>query len=342
MDVVFWGYIGFLLKVVTGVVAVAVLAVVLARPKADGTGKEDGELQVTVLNDFYDDLHDTVGDVIYTKAERKQRRKAEKAERKRAAKEEDEVRTPKVFVIDFEGDVRASSVRSMRHEVTAALSHAVEGDEVVVRLESPGGTVDGYGLAASQLGRVRDAGIPLTICVDNVAASGGYMMACLGNKILGAPFSVVGSIGVVAQVPNVHRLLKKHDVDIDVLTAGEYKRTLTVFGENTDKGREKFKEDLESIHGLFKRHVQKYRPSVKIEEVATGESWWGEDALAKNLIDEIKTSDEYLQEKAETCELIQLQFKLPRKSWLKSKLGIEMASVVESFFARLNSRRMGM
>ena len=108
-----------------------------------------------------------------------------------------------------------------------------------------------YGLAASQMQRIRDKKLKLTVCVDKVAASGGYMMAVVADKIIAAPFAVLGSIGVLAQVPNFHRLLKKHDVDFEMLTAGKYKRTLTMFGENTDKGREKFQEDIEDTHVLF-------------------------------------------------------------------------------------------
>ena len=112
--------------------------------------------------------------------------------------------------------------------------------------------------------------IGMNATFDKVAASGGYMMACIGDRILSAPFAVLGSIGVVAQIPNLHRLLKKHDVDYEVLTAGEYKRTLTVFGENTDKGRQKFQEDLELTHVLFKDFVSRYRPQLDIDQVLGG------------------------------------------------------------------------
>ncbi|MCL4120182.1 UNVERIFIED_CONTAM: hypothetical protein GTU68_040926, partial [Idotea baltica] len=175
------------------------------------------------------------------------------------------------FVIDFDGDIKASATENLRHEVTAILARATTNDEVVLRLESGGGMVHSYGLASSQLARIRDANIPLTICIDKVAASGGYMMACIAHKIIAAPFAILGSIGVVAQLPNIHRLLKKHNIDFEILTAGEYKRTLTMLGENTDKGREKFKEDLETTHHLFKDFVSLHRPQLNITEIATGE-----------------------------------------------------------------------
>lgn len=201
----------------------------------------------------------------------------------------------KIFVLDFKGDIQASAVENLREEITLILATAKAGrDRVVVRLESPGGMVHGYGLAAAQLVRLRDAGFHLTICVDKVAASGGYMMACIANEIISAPFAVVGSIGVVAQVPNFNRLLKEHNVDFELYTAGQYKRTVTMFGENTPEGKAKFEEELQQTHILFKHFVEKYRPQLNVDKVATGEHWYGQDALDLNLVDKLQTSDEYL------------------------------------------------
>src|SRR5690606_31641468 len=211
---------------------------------------KDGELQVHKLNKFYQELRQRLQQQVLDKPALKALRKEEELQAKARKKQENERQSN--YVLDYKADNHASASDSLRHEVTALLSMARPEDEVVVRLESPGGMVHGYGLAASQLARIRQAGIPLTVCVDKVAASGGYMMACIANRVLAAPFAILGSIGVVAQLPNVHRLLKKHDIDFEVLTAGEYKRTLTVFGENTEKGRQKFQEDLELTHVLFK------------------------------------------------------------------------------------------
>jgi serine protease SohB len=207
---------------------------------------------------------------------------------------------------------------------------------VVLRLESGGGLVHSYGLAASQLARIRQAGIPLTICIDKVAASGGYMMACIGEKIISAPFAVLGSIGVVAQLPNVNRLLKKHDIDFEVLTAGEYKRTLTVFGENTEKGKEKFQEDLDVTHQLFKDFVGRYRPQLHIDEVATGEVWLGVAALNRKLVDELRTSDEYLSDRAREANLFHLHF-AERKS-LQERIGMAASGTVENTLVGLWSK----
>ncbi|MWV16920.1 protease SohB [Pseudomonas sp. L-22-4S-12] len=332
-------YAEFLLRTVTLVVAVIVVLTAVAALRSKGRSKGSGHLDVHKLNDFYKALRERLEHALLDKAELKARHKAEakqaKAEKK-AGKHK-----PRVFVLDFDGDIKASATEHLRHEVTALLSMATAQDEVVLRLESGGGMVHGYGLAASQLARIRQAGVPLTVCVDKVAASGGYMMACIGDKVLSAPFAILGSIGVVAQLPNVHRLLKKHDIDFEVLTAGEYKRTLTVFGENTDKGREKFQEDLETTHVLFKNFVARYRPQLVIDEIATGEVWLGLSALDKQLVDELKTSDEYLAERAREADLFQLHYaekkSLPERFGLATSVALDR--VLLNWWNRLHQQR---
>ncbi len=215
-------------------------------------------------------------------------------------KQKDKKDKPCRFVLDFKGDIAATQVEQLRQEVNAILAIATKKDEVVVRLESPGGSVNGYGLAAAQLQRIRDKHIPLTVCIDQVAASGGYLMACVANQIIAAPFAIVGSIGVVAQLPNFHRWLKKNDIDVELLTAGEYKRTLTLFGKNTEAGRQKFQDDLEKIHTIFRNYILSNRHTINIDEVSTGEHWLATDALELGLIDHLQTSDDYLQEHYET------------------------------------------
>lgn len=240
----------------------------------------------------------------------------------------------KVFVLDFDGDIKASAVAHLREEISTLISMAKKHDEVVVRLESPGGMVHGYGLAAAQLARLKEAGLKLTVCVDKVAASGGYMMACVADQIVSAPFAVVGSIGVVAQMPNFHKLLEKHDVDFNVFTAGEYKRTVTVFGENDAKGVEKFKAELEQTHVLFKQFVETYRPKLDLAKVATGEHWFGQDALNLKLVDKLQTSDSYLLALMQDYDVYALHSR--KKPTLAEKLGFAtvaehtLAAVVES------------
>ncbi|GAA5525572.1 putative protease SohB [Microbulbifer aestuariivivens] len=242
----------------------------------------------------------------------------------------------RVFVVNFDGDIKASALAQLREEVTAILQVAEPGDEVVVCLESPGGMVANYGLAASQLARVRSAGIQLTIAVDKVAASGGYMMACVADRILAAPFAMMGSIGVLAQLPNFNRLLKRHDVDFELFTAGEYKRTVTMFGHNTEEGKEKFQSDLEEIHALFQHFVAEYRPQLDIARVSTGEVWFGQRALQLGLVDELKTSDEYLTSRANDADLYQVEYK--ERQNIARKIGLAAQSGAESVLMRLFSR----
>ena len=245
----------------------------------------------------------------------------------------------KIYVLDFKGDMAASAVEGLREEITLILATAKAGrDRVVVRLESPGGMVHGYGLAAAQLVRLREAGFHLTICVDKVAASGGYMMACIANEIISAPFAIVGSIGVVAQVPNFNRLLKDNKIDFELYTAGQYKRTVTMFGENTEEGKAKFEEELQQTHALFKHFVEKYRPQLNIEKVATGEHWYGRDALDLNLVDKLQTSDEYLLNLLTQHYIYSIQTR--KKPTLGEKLGLQAAQIADSLVPTVMNKVM--
>ncbi len=333
-------YASFLAKTVTLVVAILVVLISFAALRSKGRRKSAGQLQVSKLNDFYKGLRERLESSLLDKDQLKALRKSESKTEKKNSKKKPEAK-PRVFVLDFDGDIKASATESLRHEITALLSLATSKDEVVLRLESGGGMVHSYGLASSQLARIRQAGVPLTVCIDKVAASGGYMMACIGEKIISAPFAILGSIGVVAQLPNVNRLLKKHDIDFEVLTAGEYKRTLTVFGENTEKGREKFQEDLDITHQLFKNFVSRYRPQLAIDDVATGEVWLGVAALDKQLVDELQTSDEYLATKAKTADVFHLHY-AERKS-LQERVGLAASGSVDrvllTWWSRLTQQR---
>ena len=223
-------------------------------------------------------------------------------------------------MINFKGDIKASEVESLREEITSILTVVKTSDEVVLILESSGGTVHGYGLAASQLKRIRDREISLTVAVDKIAASGGYMMACVANKIIAAPFAIIGSVGVLAQLPNFHRLMKKYNIDYEQLSAGEYKRTLTLFGENDDKDREKFQEELEDTHELFKEFIKDNREQVDIDKIATGEHWYGKRALDLQLVDELITSDDYLYTAAADADADIYEIAQIRKKPVSEKL----------------------
>ncbi len=300
------------------------LAVLIARNKSDSSD----QLEVKDLGKKLDRLADGLRQRLLSKKSLKALKKQKKSDAKKEKTSEDNKGT--IFVLDFDGDVRASRVEQFKDEITALLQVADPNkDEVVVTLESPGGVVHGYGLAASQLLRIKQGGLKLTVCVDKVAASGGYMMACTADEIFAAPFAILGSIGVLAQIPNFHRLLKKNDVDFKVITAGEYKRTLTLFGENTEKGEEKFKQQIQETHDLFKGFVAKNRPSLNIEKVATGEYWYGEQALELGLIDKIQTSDSYLVSRKSEKRILKLRIKTPKS--LGEKLAEGMTSLRSQF-----------
>ena len=328
----------FLAKIVTFVVAaLVVISVIMSAAQKDrGDHEGEGELKIRKLNEKYEKLRESIQSRLMSDHQRKvfqkARKKAQKAEKKaaKAAKNTDEQDDSRgrVYVLDFDGDIKASDTDPLRRAITAVLSIAdPEKDEVVIRLESGGGLVHSYGLAAAQLDRIRSKGLRLTACVDKVAASGGYMMACVADRIVASPFAILGSIGVVAQLPNFHRFLKKNDVDFEVLTAGEHKRTMTIFGENTDKGRQKFLEDLEDTHGLFKEYVSERRPDLDIAAVANGDIWFGKRALEVKLIDEIKTSDEYLIEACDRADVVSVAYQ--RKRTLPEKLGLATSSALE-------------
>ncbi|MBX2857369.1 MAG: protease SohB [Cellvibrionaceae bacterium] len=329
----------FLAKAVTVVIAIAVIVAIAVSSGLKNQGKEKGFIEVTNLSEKYDEVTQAIKSSLLdekaVKAEQKEKKKqqkqAQKAEKKnRKTKTEDSQQKPRVFVVDFDGDIKASATEELREVVSAILGFATREDEVVLRLESQGGMVHSYGLAASQLARVTEKEIPLTVCVDKVAASGGYMMACVAKKIVSAPFAIIGSIGVVAQLPNFHRLLKKHDIDYEMLTAGEYKRTLTMFGENTEKGRDKFTEDLEDTHTLFKDFIGEHRPQVDLPAVATGEIWFGRRAIENKLVDQLQTSDQYLLDLREKADIFLVSYE--QKKSLAEKVGLNVQAGIERGF----------
>ncbi|MBT43808.1 MAG: protease SohB [Idiomarina sp.] len=314
------GIIIFAFVIITGVIAQA----------AQKQKKQKGELEVTHLSKEIQQMQDALRMELLDKKARKKAEKLLKKARKSEKKHEN-----RLFVIDFKGSMDAKEVENLRREINAVLSIASDKDDVLIRLESGGGVVNGYGLAAAQLQRLRDHGMTLHVAVDKVAASGGYMMACVGHKIYAAPFAFIGSIGVVAQIPNVHRWLKNHDIDFEQITAGEFKRTLTVFGENTDEGRRKFKKDLEAIHHQFKDFVQTNRAELDIDKVATGEVWSGQQAKELGLVDEVVTSDEWLLKQLDEREILKLEYSV--KKPLSERFAKGAATIIQtlkSSFAR--------
>ena len=338
----------FLAQAVTLVAAILIVIAGLVsmghRQKAE---QHEGHIEIRNLNEKYrligDSIQHMVNDPETLKAETKANKKAEKAKAKEAKKKRKKSdgetvneRRKRLYILAFDGDMKASATDHLREEISAVLPQVHDGDEMLVKVESPGGLVHSYGLAASQLQRITSAKVPLTIAVDKVAASGGYMMACVADRIVAAPFAVLGSIGVLAQLPNFHRLLQKNNIDFELLTAGEYKRTLTMFGENTDKGREKFVEELEETHDLFKSFVSTNRPALDIAKVATGEVWYGQKAIEEGLIDEVQTSDAFVQNRLEDWDVYEVKF-VHKKNW-QEKLGFAAEGALEKSFLKIWQR----
>lgn len=321
----------FLAKSLTLVVAILLVAGSIFSMVRASRAHSGNRLEVRNLGTHLRDLADTLNDELLDDAERKKLVKTRKADdkAKKKARSRGVAPRPRVFVLSFEGDLQAHAVASLREEISAVLQVAREEDEMLLRLESAGGLVHAYGLAASQLVRIRARGLKLTVAVDKVAASGGYLMACVAHHIIAAPFAVLGSIGVVAQIPNFNRLLKKNEIDLELHTAGEFKRTLTLFGENTDAGRAKFREDLEETHALFKAFVAEHRPALDLARVATGEHWFGTRAAELKLCDELGSSDDYLLQRVEDADVFEVRYHV-RKPW-SERLGLGLARLASAF-----------
>lgn len=313
-----------------GILIVVVLSTgIMSKSKED---RFKGKLDIKNINKKYREMTDQLQEELLPKKALKTYLKVQE----KTDKEAQDRSRRRVFVLNFNGDIKASAVDHLREEITAVLSVAKVTDEVLIRLESPGGAVHAYGLAASQLLRIKDKKIPLIACVDKVAASGGYLMACVAEHIIAAPFAIIGSIGVIAQLPNFNKLLKKNAIDFEQLTAGEYKRTLTLFGENTEEGRHKLQEEIEVIHQQFKDFIGQNRPQVNLSQVATGEHWTAARALEFNLVDRLMTSDDYLWTASHHADIYEVNYvtRKPLSSRLFDKFADAHYRVMSMFATR--------
>ncbi|MCC5795361.1 MAG: protease SohB [Chromatiales bacterium] len=325
-------------------VATIVIAIVFVIIMSIGLGRKEqseGGLQVRKLNDKYREMATALRRAMLSGSALRAARKVEKAEKRKASKSARDKPRRRAFVLDFRGDIRATGVAALREEISAVLAVAGGDDEVVLRLENYGGAVHEHGLAASQLERIRARGVRLTAVVDKVAASGGYLMACVANRIIAAPFAVIGSIGVLAQLPNFHRALESRGVDFEQVTAGRYKRTVTMFGRNTDEDRAKLKEELEEVHLLFKQAVTQHRPDLDVEQVATGEHWYGTRAKELGLVDELGSSDDYLMKLADDADLFHIRYRV-RPTLTQRVMGSmdEAGASLEAWLAQRGRERM--
>ncbi|HFI2431373.1 TPA: protease SohB [Streptococcus suis] len=326
-ETIFIEYGIFFLKVVTFLLAILLFLVLSTKIKSK---KPDGQVTITDLSEKLLEQQEQFEKELLDK---KAYKKLQEERDQESSEQETEDPVKRLFVLDFEGDIQAKQVDNLREEITAILTLASQGDEVLLRLESPGGSVYGYGLGASQLLRLKDKQIPLTIAVDKVAASGGYLMASVADTIVAAPFALVGSIGVVAEIPNIHRLLKKHEIDVEVMTAGKYKRTLTVIGENTPEGKEKFQEELNDVHALFKEFVSENRPILDIEQVSTGETWYGTSAKKVHLVDEIATSDDLILGQIHDKQVLLVKYE--EKKSLINQIGVQVETSLSNLLLKL-------
>jgi serine protease SohB len=329
----------FIAKALTIVLSILItlafiITIIFSRKKE----KEENYLEIENINDKLEDLQDNIESEILSKSDYKKLQKLRKKEKKleEKSKKLSTEERPRIFVLKFNGDLTASGLDNLREEITAVLTVAKQPDEILLLLESHGGVVHNYGLAAAQLQRIKQKNINLVIAIDLIAASGGYMMACVANKIIAAPFAIVGSIGVLAQLPNFNKLLQKHDIDIEHHTSGEYKTTLTMLGKNTEKGREKFIAELEDTHNLFKKFVKDNRPIVNINAISTGEYWYGLQSMDLNLIDEITTSDDYLVTKCKDNDVFTVEYKIQES--LKDKIHNILSSSVEFVWNKLTRK----
>ena len=325
----------FIAKAITIVISIlVVVGGIIALASKQKQGK--GNLDISSISDKLQDVADHARELMLSKDELKQYNKDKKKQAKQKANKNDDQKNGRVFVIDFDGSMDAHEVENLREEVTTVLNVANKDDHVLVRLESGGGVVHGYGLAASQLQRIKDKGLNLTVSVDKVAASGGYMMACVADQVLSAKFAIIGSIGVIAQLPNFNKLLQKSHIEFEQHTAGDFKRTLTMFGENNDQGREKFKQELEEVHQMFKGFVSEHRPQLDIDKVATGEYWYGAKALELGLVDKIQTSDDYLLGLNQEHEIFSVQYRVKKN--IAEKFGLAASQSLQTAAVKLMTK----
>ena len=331
-------YLLFFAKTITVIIAFVIPIVLISAMAARQRQQQKEHLDVNHINRRYEAMSNTIDSAHLPKKALKEKVKKQKKQRKSLDKQSqsDAAEKKRIYVMDFEGDLEASQIDKLREEITAVLTLEDAPDEVVVCVESKGGVVHGYGLAASQLTRIKDKKIALTVAVDKVAASGGYLMACVADKIIAAPFAIVGSVGVLAQIPNFHRVLEKHNIEYQEFTAGEHKRTVGMFSEPTEKGKAKLMEEIHDIHNLFKDFVKQNRSQLDIDSIATGEHWYGTRALELNLVDELRTSDDYLLEASKEADIFEVKY--VKKESFSERLQPTFAKMVETVFNRSRVR----
>lgn len=230
-------------------------------------------------------------------------------------------------LLSFNGDINATEVIEFGRAVSMIVQMKDLVSEVYIIINSGGGVVNGYGLLASEIERLHYSEIETYALIDQVAASGGYMAACVANHVVAAPFAYIGSIGVVSEMPNFNQILSDNGINIEQHTAGKSKRTVTPLGKITDEDRNEFKKKLERIHRSFINHVSHYRNINDADEnknsiIFSGDYWIAEETveLELGLVDEISTSQEFLLDKMKEYNIIEITFQENKTK--KSKLSL--------------------
>jgi protease-4 len=160
---------------------------------------------------------------------------------------------------------------------------------VVLHVDSPGGSAVASEVIWREVGRVRDAGKPVVVAMGDVAASGGYYVACSANRIVAGPSTLTGSIGVLGGKFVTTGLLEKLGLHHDAVEQGERARMWSARRGFTDQERERLNAEIDAIYHDFVAKVAagRGRPVAEIEPLARGRVWTGRDAHRIGLVDEL-------------------------------------------------------
>ncbi len=246
---------------------------------------------------------------------------------------------PRLAVLRFQGlrDLNASGDQRLSEAIDEVLVNRDHFEEAVVIIDSPGGTTHGYGHAYALLERLSASGLKVTACIDRIGASGGYLMALPADRILAGPFAIVGSVGVVAGIPNVKRLLEEKGVSYRLFVAGDKKRVVHFADDDGPEVREYMDEKLAGIHTQFLQAVEKHRGDrVKLDEVRSGDHWSAEESVEKGLglVDELQTSAEYLLERNREVALVMIERRVDITERFAGYLAARLSARVASLFTR--------
>lgn len=203
----------------------------------------------------------------------------------------------KVAVVEVEGVIAGSAVEDCVRQVRQARADdAVRA--VVLRVDTPGGTVTGSDRIWREVVLLKRTGKPVVVSMGGLATSGGYYVSAPADLILAEPTTSTGSIGVVLELPNVAGLLDKVGVEMHAVTAGAWKDAGSPFEPLSDRDRARFQELIDETYGRFLRVVAQGR-KLSLERargVADGKVYSADEALANGLVDRIGYLDDAIRE----------------------------------------------